>query len=125
MDLLAQDLAIDELSTAGLDFMDLGMTKHSKPSVDKEKPAADPTTTTCLTKGKIAGRTSPQECTKGLNLPPRDQFICAWDNETVAEQMDLTVDRKGCDDETDQQMATFSKYNTSWGVQYHALVLKK
>jgi hypothetical protein len=48
MDLLAQDLAIDELSTAGLDFMDLGMTKHSKPSVDKEKPAADPTTTTCL-----------------------------------------------------------------------------
>jgi ABC-type multidrug transport system permease subunit len=112
MDLLVRDSAIDESSTTGLDVTDLGMTEHSEPSSD-EAPAADLTFNTGLTKGKSAD---------GLNLPPREQLIRAWDNEAVAEQMDLTVDRKGDNDETDRQMASFSKYNTSWGAQYRVLV---
>ena len=49
----------------------------------------------------------------------RQTLIHAWDNEAVAEQMDMAVDFTREDKETD---AAFNKYNTSWGAQYRVLV---
>jgi len=80
----------------------------------KTDPMADETSTSLRQRKSNRGRTNDNP-----TVVARQTLIHAWDNEAVAEQMDLAVDFTREDKETD---AAFNKYNTSWGAQYRVLV---
>ena len=59
---------------------------------------------------------------KALNLTTRERLIRAWDSDAVADQMDLATVEQDDDDASNKEAAAFSKYNTSWSMQYRVLV---
>lgn len=83
---------------------------------------AEDSPTTDVTQSKQSiGRDHHQIIKPTHSMTTREQLIRAWDNNLIADQMDLaTVDQD--DDETTNNAATFDKYNTSWGMQYRVLV---
>jgi ABC-type multidrug transport system ATPase subunit len=51
---------------------------------------------------------------------PRMQLICAWDNEAVAEQMDM-AEKAASDSGKEGPSKKFKKYNTTWWTQFSVL----
>jgi hypothetical protein len=57
-------------------------------------------------------------------MTTRDQLIWAWDDDAIADQMDLASNDTLEDDPAKEGGISFAvnKYNTSWGYQYRTLV---
>ena len=51
---------------------------------------------------------------------PRTKLICAWDNEAVAEQMDM-AEKEGSDSGKEGPADIIKKYNTTWWTQFSVL----
>jgi hypothetical protein len=91
-------------------------------------PNHNPASTTDPDKGKETDHVPPEEASSWMNhqsiMSTRDQLIWAWDDDVIADQMDLAMDDRDDDDPTKTTggYADTSKYNTSWGYQYRTLV---
>jgi ABC-type multidrug transport system permease subunit len=101
MDLLVRDDSGTDGSS--MDVTDIGTTDRSADS------------TSGLTRRNIDRRST----TTMKKANARQQLIYFWDNEAVAEQMDLKL--QPAEKETEHE-DTISKYNASWGTQYRVLV---
>jgi hypothetical protein len=143
MDLLVQDSAIDESTmtiTVHSDDEENNNNNNNKMDDDRDVEAgdADPAnvvdgdeygapTKAGLTSRKNAGPLT-RERDPTLSMTTRQRLIRAWDNEAVAEQIDSCVQkeetRRRSSIFADKSSAgrKFSKYNTSWGLQYRTLV---
>jgi ABC-2 type transporter len=116
MDLLVQDTAIEEHRV-------LVQALNSKPTA-----SSDPSNTGQDNGGDIELQpVQPEEASLMPHkaMSTRDQLIWAWDDDVIADQMDLAIDDRDDDDATTKMMGGYtdtSKYNTSWGYQYRTLV---
>ena len=117
MDLLVQDTAMDE--------------NRMMFQVSTSNVTAAPTDPSNIyqEKSKDTNVVQPEEASlmhnnnKGMST--RDQLIWAWDDDVIADQMDLAIDDRDDDDSTKLMTGGYtetSKYNTSWGYQYRTLV---
>jgi ABC-type proline/glycine betaine transport system ATPase subunit len=132
MDLLVQDTAIEESTTFRRnrteDFTEKTTadiserTNRSAAAAEDMSTEASSKSTGVLNRSTKSSGHIRRDTIKALNLTTRQRLIRTWDNEAIADQMDLaTVERE--DDEAVNKNATkFSKYNTSWGMQYRVLV---
>lgn len=130
MDLLVQDTSIEESSrnilerterTAGENSDGTGRTIVALESLTEDvQTHVDRNSTELVNRNKNAGRIR-RDTIKALNLTTRERLVQAWDNELIADQMDVaTLDQK--EEDAVNNVGSFKKYNTSWGLQYRVLV---
>lgn len=143
MDLLVQDSAIDESTatvavltddkkrdgdTAEDDDIDVeagvGEIGEDDVEIDDYGVPVKPG----LAKRKSAGHLR-QDRNHALSMTTRQRLIRAWDNEAIAEQIDASVEKEDqkrksglLSDSAVGNKSKYSKYNTSWGLQYRTLV---
>ena len=107
MDLLVRD----DSGMENMDYTDVGDIATTESSI--------PGSASSDARRRISRRSTKSTKSFRRRENARQQLIYSWDNEAVAEQMDLKLLPK--DSETEKP-ELFSKYNTSWGTQYAVLI---
>jgi len=128
MDLLVQDTAIDPSSLSILlTSSKRGVNKNNTDCEEGNTAAREGTSATGVPSTR--GETIEKVPNDLRTMTTRDQLIWAWDDDAVADQMDLTTDERDDDDPTKTRGGSTNatslvegKYNTSWGYQYRTLV---
>jgi ABC-2 type transporter len=113
MDLLVQDTAIEEHRVL-VQALNSKQTTSPDPSIAGQDNGGD-----------IELQPEEASLMPHKAMSTRDQLIWAWDDDVIADQMDLAIDDRDDDDATKMTMGGYtdtSKYNTSWGYQYRTLV---
>lgn len=127
MDLLVQDSAIDETNATG---MDLAFNVDNDAPVDSVDDIMETGVVVDPTKSSSKARSTEGQSNGVLSrvaaTTTRQRLIQAWENEPMAEQMDAYSEKEQNQDADPTSSGvcekSFSKYNTSWGLQYRTLV---
>ena len=137
MDLLVHDTAIEETTLATASSNGEEPTERYFPGMDETSRSGNGALGSLVEDGSVhtnveistgaapsttADTTNRKSVTiQELSLTTRAQLIRAWDKDTIAAQMDAaTVNHD--EDEVGANAGSYSKYNTSWGMQYRVLV---
>jgi ABC-type multidrug transport system ATPase subunit len=132
MDLLVQDSAIDDSNTVvGMDVENHAKAAAAVDLVDNvddilETGGAVVVDPTEKATGLSRGAQNNHDMVVGSTT--RQRLIESWQNESVAEEIDAYVEKRQSQNAADAASSlvvgekSFSKYNTSWGLQYRVLV---
>lgn len=137
MDLLVHDTAIEETTMASGSSSGEEPTERSGGTLlDDTSRSANAILASLSEEGGINGTTveissgaapSTTDGNKRVSiqehsLTTRAQLIRAWDKDAIAAQMDSATLNSDDDDVGGANSGSYSKYNTSWGMQYRVLV---